>query len=709
MLMLAFAQSPQPRLADAVPVSVLRSPPHAEALLGAGKTEQRTLLAGSTCALAVAAQCRARVKCKSRKTFKVVCRDQALPQSDNDVGLFTSGAVFDQPPKAKSDVQPAMQHPSGKRLKVIVLGSGGGAASFLNALSQQEAQMYDITVVSMRNFFLYTPLLPTCTMGSIEERSIVTPIREMAYGKADFLEARCEAIDPESKKIRCSRAIRSKVSSSSDYHRFPEKQAEQRHVFELDYDMLVYAVGAETADFNIPGVRQHTFFFKELRDARNVRSRISDLFEEASLPSISEEDRKALLNFIVIGGGPTGVEIAADLADFVEEDCRRLYPKLCDQVSISLVNMEDHLLSTYSRDISIKSHVLSLEIFEQKGVEVLNGWRVTEVTADKVKMTDRHANLKELPHGCVIWAAGVKPNKLTGQVKASLCEVLKGRQDDKANYVQSRVRGLATDEWLHVWGSLGSIFALGDASSVQQDCACLYAEELFKEADVNNEGKLSVEALRDLLRANATRHPQFEAYADYLEEAVSDDLTDTFAEMTKMFGKKVWKEQVAWQRTYSLGQRVTERIKKRNAQEIEQDLDEAEVLQRDYITLEGFKDLLKIIHKTLETFPPTAQVAAQQGQYLAKVFASGLIHGDRESYRAFRDEHEPFTYFHKGTLAYLGSDHAAFDLPILGPVSGPLAGVAWKAYETSAQMSWKHLVGKHLNRLNAAGRDPSRV
>ncbi|CAE7942274.1 NDB1, partial [Symbiodinium necroappetens] len=610
MLMLAFAQSPQPRLADAVPVSVLRSPPHAEAPLGAGKTEQRTLLAGSTCALAVAAQCRARVKCKSRKTFKVVCRDQALPQSDNDVGLFTSGAVFDQPPKAKSDVQPAMQHPSGKRLKVIVLGSGWGAASFLNALSQQEAQMYDITVVSMRNFFLYTPLLPTCTMGSIEERSIVTPIREMAYGKADFLEARCEAIDPESKKIRCSRAIRPKVSSSSDYHRFPEKQAEQRHVFELDYDMLVYAVGAETADFNIPGVRQHTFFFKELRDARNVRSRISDLFEEASLPSISEEDRKALLNFIVIGGGPTGVEIAADLADFVEEDCRRLYPKLCDQVSISLVNMEDHLLSTYSRDISIKS----LEIFEQKGVEVLNGWRVTEVTADKVKMTDRHANLKELPHGCVIWAAGVKPNKLTGQVKASLCEVLKGRQDDKANYVQSRVRG----------------------------------------------------------------HPQFEAYADYLEEAVSDDLTDTFAEMTKMFGKKVWKEQVAWQRTYSLGQRVTERIKKRNAQEIEQDLDEAEVLQRDYITLEGFKDLLKIIHKTLETFPPTAQVAAQQGQYLAKVFASGLIHGDRESYRAFRDEHEPFTYFHKGTLAYLGSDHAAFDLPILGPVSGPLAGVAWK-------------------------------
>mmetsp|Transcript_63113 Transcript_63113/g.148240 ORF Transcript_63113/g.148240 Transcript_63113/m.148240 type:complete len:700 (+) Transcript_63113:35-2134(+) len=699
--MLAFAAAPVQPVAPE-PISV-RAVPRSEA----SRSQSGKIVAAAACSLSLAHTRRARTRSDRSRAVRVARRLESLRPSgtDGDASLLRGPMVLEKP----EDSAPcqALKHSSGRRPQVIVLGSGWGAASFLNSLGKSEAQMYDITVISMRNFFLYTPLLPTCTMGSIEERSIVTPIRELAAGKADFLEARCEGIDTQKKRIKCSRAIRSKVSSSSLYHRFPEKQAENRHVFELDYDILVYAVGAETADFNIPGVRQHTFFFKELRDARDVRSRISDLFEEAALPSITAEDRKALLSFIIIGGGPTGVEIAADLADFVEEDCRRLYPKLHDEVTISLVNMEDHLLSTYSRDISEKS----LEIFKKKGVEVLNGWRVTEVTSDVVKMTNRQAELKELPHGCVVWAAGVKPNKLTGQVKTSLREQLEGAKDEKAAYVQGNVRGLATDEWLQVWGSGGSIFALGDASSVQQDCACLYAEELFKDADVDGTGELSVPGLRDLLRANADRHPQFEAYATYLEEATGDDLTNTFAEVTKVFGRKVWREQVAWQRTYSLGQRVVDRFKERTPEDVEKDFNQAAILQESVITLEGFKDLLKIIHKTLETFPPTAQVAAQQGQYLAEVFSKGHICGDQESYDAFRKEHEPFTYFHKGTLAYLGSDHAAFDLPVLGPVSGPLAGMAWKAYETSAQMSWKNraLVGLDWIKTKLFGRDPSRV
>ncbi|CAK9076794.1 unnamed protein product [Durusdinium trenchii] len=340
----------------------------------------------------------------------------------------------------------------------------------------------------MRNFFLYTPLLPTCTMGSIEERSIVTPIREMAAGKADFLEARCEGIDVEKKVVRCSRARRSKVSSNAQYHRFPDKEEGEKYTFEMPYDILIYGVGAKTNDFNVPGVKQHSFYFKDLRfweliDARNVRSRISDLFEEAALPTMSPEDRDALLNFIIVGGGPTGVEIAADLADFVDEDCKRLYPKLQDQVTINLVNMEDHLLSTYSRDISEKS----LEVFKAKGVKVLNGWRVTEITEDVVKMTTKQGDYKEIPHGCVIWAAGVKPTSLTQQVKADLQGLNKGAlrvrgvRGSREAELQAKVRGLSTDEWLNVWGSKGSIFALGDASTVQQECACFFAQELFQE------------------------------------------------------------------------------------------------------------------------------------------------------------------------------------------------------------------------------------
>lgn len=650
-----------------------------------------------TTATALAAKQRAKAgrTCKLR-TRRVRLAAEGFPQSvtDSDAGLFTSSSkselVLEVPPKAG-------------RPRVLVLGTGWASASFLQALTPEQAQLYDITVISMRNFFLYTPLLPTCTMGSIEERSIVTPIREMAAGKADFLEARCEGIDVEKKVVRCSRARRSKVSSNAQYHRFPDKEEGEKYTFEMPYDILIYGVGAKTNDFNVPGVKQHSFYFKELIDARNVRSRISDLFEEAALPTMSPEDRDALLNFIIVGGGPTGVEIAADLADFVDEDCKRLYPKLQDQVTINLVNMEDHLLSTYSRDISEKS----LEVFKAKGVKVLNGWRVTEITEDVVKMTTKQGDYKEIPHGCVIWAAGVKPTSLTQQVKADLQGLNKGSREAE---LQAKVRGLSTDEWLNVWGSKGSIFALGDASTVQQECACFFAQELFQEADVENTGRLSIHALRDLLRSNSERHPQFEAYAQYLEEAYTDSfLDDTFAEIAQVFGKKDRKEHVVWRQSF--GQRVIDRIRPKRREEVHEDFRSVNLLDEESITFESFKALLASIHKTLETFPPTAQVAAQQGSYLADLFGKGCLKGDEESLQKLKEESEPFTYFHKGALAYLGGDHAAFDLPLVGPVSGPLAGLAWRAYETSAQISWKNraLVGLDWVKTKIFGRDPSRV
>jgi len=627
---------------------------------------------------------------------------RATEVSDSDAGLFTSTVCPDSTSEVAETAQLTLEPLPKPRM--VILGSGWAAASFLQGLTVEQAQRYEITIISKRNFFLYTPLLPTCTMGSIEERSIVTPIRELAAGKADFLEARCEGIDVKQKMVRCSRARRSKISSNALYHRFPEKDSEvdDKYVFEMPYDILIYAIGAETNDFKVPGVKQHAFYFKELIDARHVRSRISDLFEEAALPGVSKEDRDALLNFIIIGGGPTGVEIAADLADFVAEDCKRLYPKLHDEVTISLVNMEDHLLSTYSRDISEKS----LEVFKSKGVEVLNGWRVTEVTSDVVKMTTKQGDYKEIPHGCVIWAAGVKPSELTQQVKADLMDLNQGKREAE---LQGKARGLCTDEWLNVWGSNGSIFAMGDASTVQQECACFFAEDLFKEADVDGSGKLSIHALRDLLQKNASSHPQFQAYAQYLQEACGNSLSNDLAKITQVFGKKTRKEHVLWRKNF--GQRVIERVRPKSPEEVEKDFKSVDVLDSEFITFESFRALLASIHKTLETFPPTAQVAAQQGGYLAELLGKCIATGDEESFGALKEDSQPFTYFHKGALAYLGGDHAAFDLPVVGPVSGPLAGLAWRAYETSAQISWKNraLVGLDWMKTKIFGRDPSRV
>lgn len=84
---------------------------------------------------------------------------------------------------------------------------------------------------------------------------------------------------------------------------------------------------------------------QEIEDAQKIRKTVIDCFEKASLPSISEEEKKRILHFVVVGGGPTGVEFAAELHDFVIEDLAKLYPNLKSYVTITLLEAGDHILN----------------------------------------------------------------------------------------------------------------------------------------------------------------------------------------------------------------------------------------------------------------------------------------------------------------------------------------------------------------------------
>lgn len=86
-------------------------------------------------------------------------------------------------------------------------------------------------------------------------------------------------------------------------------------------------------------------FLQEIEDAQRIRRTVIDCFERASLPSITDEERKKILHFVVIGGGPTGVEFAAELHDYVNEDLVKLYPKAKDLVKITLLEATDHILN----------------------------------------------------------------------------------------------------------------------------------------------------------------------------------------------------------------------------------------------------------------------------------------------------------------------------------------------------------------------------
>eukprot|EP00913_Durusdinium_trenchii_P018664 g17539.t1 len=411
-------------------------------------------------------------------------------------------------------------------------------------------------------------------------------------------------------------------------------------------DVLIYGIGAQTNDFNTPGVQEHAFFFKELTDARKVRDKVTDLFERASLPNATEKQKKRWLSFVVVGGGPTGVE---------------------------LVNTGDYLLSTYDRGISEKC----VEVFEEKGVEVLAGYRVTEITKKEIKMRQKSGEEMALPYGCVVWAAGIKQNELTMDLKKSLLDLNEGVSEGNTAILKTPANGIITDDWLQVRGSGGSIYALGDAASVRHERTSPYSEQLFTAADLDNSGDLTLTELRDLFQGASDEFPQLEEYAQYLSAVVDEESNPRINAIAKVFGEALERERQAWKKAKAL----------------------------------EFKGLLERIDANLQPFPPTAQVAAQQGKYLSSLFNQAILDGDIDSFTEVATASGPFTYFHKGSLAYLGGGSAAFDLPVIGPITGPAAGVAWKLYETSAQLSWKNraLVGLDWLRGEVFGRDTSRI
>ncbi len=246
----------------------------------------------------------------------------------------------------------------GPRKKVVVLGSGWGSLSILHHL---EPDQFDITVVSPRNYFLFSPLLPSVTVGTVESRSIVEPIRKLIqkYHRGPntiFLEAECIDVDTNNKRITCEDKS-GIVGAVSKIH--------------LDYDILVVAVGAASNTFNTPGVKENCHFLKEISDAQAIRNDIIDLVETASFPGQEAYERQRLLHFVVVGGGPTGVEFAAEVRDFLREDVSKIYPGIEEDVMVTLVQSQDHILNAYDKQISQYTE----ERFKMDGINLVTNSR----------------------------------------------------------------------------------------------------------------------------------------------------------------------------------------------------------------------------------------------------------------------------------------------------------------------------------------------
>ena len=275
-----------------------------------------------------------------------------------------------------------------KRPRVIIVGGGFGGLAAARALRDAPV---DVVVIDRSNHYLFQPLLYQVATSILSPAQIATPIRQLlgAQANASVFLAEVSGIDAANKKVRID---------------YLNNRGHQFH-----YDYLVLAMGAthnyfgheEFADF-APGL-------KKLTDATSIRDRILRAFEVAE----EEDDPQAhqdLLTFVLVGGGPTGVELAGSIAELrrvtLAAEFRRINPA---RARIILIEGSPRVLASFHEDLSRAAQ----KQLESLGVEVHTGQHVTEIDAHGVKFGN-----ERIASRTVIWTAGVKPSPAAGWLNA---------------------------------------------------------------------------------------------------------------------------------------------------------------------------------------------------------------------------------------------------------------------------------------------------
>ncbi|KAK8010065.1 hypothetical protein PG990_009030 [Apiospora arundinis] len=491
--------------------------------------------------------------------------------------------------------------------RLVILGGGWGSVALLKELNPDD---YHVTVISPKNYFLFTPMLPSATVGTLEMRSLVEPIRRiLARISGHYLRANAEDVDFSHKLVEVSQ---------TDAH-----GKEIR--FYVPYDKLVVAVGSTTNPHGVKGL-ENCFFLKDINDARMIRNQVMKNLEIACLPTTPDDERKRLLSFVVSGGGPTGVEFAAELYDLLNEDLTKRFPKLLrNEISVHIIQSRGHILNTYDEALSKYAE----DRFARDQVEVLTNSRVQEVQSDKIIFTQKGENgetvTKELPMGFCLWSTGVS--------QAELCK----RIANQLGHVQTNRHALETDTHLRLNGTpLGDVYAIGDCSTVQNNVADNIVSFLrgvaFKHGKDPETLELSFNDWRGVASDVRKRFPQAVAHLRRLDKLFNDFDKDQSG--TLDFGE--------------------------------------------------LRELLGEIDSKLTSLPATAQRANQQGVYLGKKFnvmarsAPGLSANDIRDGDVDAACYKAFEYHHLGSLAYVGNS-AVFDLGGGWGLTGGLWAVyAWR-------------------------------
>jgi hypothetical protein len=171
-----------------------------------------------------------------------------------------------------------------------------------------DPKKYQAVVVSPRSYFVFTPLLASTSVGTLEFRTALEPVRSRRQ-QVEFFQGWADSVDFANKHITIEETVedpRQSLAPTGNHDRSKEekeKEKEKGKLFGLKYDKLVITVGCYSQTFGTPGVRENALFLKDVGDARKIRNRLLTCFETASLPTTSDQMRQHLLNFAIVGGG----------------------------------------------------------------------------------------------------------------------------------------------------------------------------------------------------------------------------------------------------------------------------------------------------------------------------------------------------------------------------------------------------------------------
>lgn len=298
--------------------------------------------------------------------------------------------------------------------RVIIIGGGFGGVETARKLKNKPVE---VLLIDRNNFHTFQPLMYQVATGTLASDSISFPLRKMFKSQDNFSFRLAEvlSIDPLNKIVK---------TSVADY----------------EYDYLVIASGATTNFFGNANVERYALPMKNIKEALNIRSYVLQNFEEAVLKKHAH-DRERYLNFVVVGGGPTGVELSGAIAEIQLHMLKKDYPELSQhEMKVYLIEGQDKVLAALSEKSSQKAETYLKDL----NVNILLNVQVIDYDGNTISLSDG----QQIPTKTVIWSAGVK-----GQYPQGLNQDL----IERGNRIRTDGQCRVTD--------YSDVYAIGDVSA----------------------------------------------------------------------------------------------------------------------------------------------------------------------------------------------------------------------------------------------------